>query len=55
MTITATREVKGAAMPQIWAGIDAGKGHHHCVVIDAAGAKLHTPPASPTTRRRCSI
>lgn len=29
-------------MPQIWAGIDAGKGHHPCVVIDADGAKLHS-------------
>lgn len=29
-------------MPQIWAGIDAGKGHHHCVVIDADGTKLHS-------------
>jgi len=43
VTITThLREVKGAAMPQIWAGIDAGKGHHHCVVIDADGAKLHS-------------
>jgi transposase len=24
----------------IWAGVDAGKGHHHCVVIDATGKKL---------------
>lgn len=29
-------------MPQIWAGIDAGKGHHHCVVIDADGVKLYS-------------
>lgn len=27
-------------MPQLWAGIDAGKTHHHCVVIDGAGNKL---------------
>jgi hypothetical protein len=27
-------------MPQLWAGIDAGKGHHHCVVIDAHGNRL---------------
>lgn len=27
-------------MPQLWAGIDAGKSHHHCVVIDEAGARL---------------
>lgn len=24
-------------MAELWAGIDAGKTHHHCVVIDAAG------------------
>lgn len=27
-------------MPQLWAGIDAGKGHHHCVVIDENGTRL---------------
>ncbi|TFD69361.1 IS110 family transposase, partial [Cryobacterium gelidum] len=27
-------------MPKIWAGIDAGKREHHCVVIDEAGKKL---------------
>lgn len=27
-------------MSQLWAGIDAGKTHHHCVVIDAEGARL---------------
>lgn len=27
-------------MPQLWAGIDAGKGHHHCVVIDEDGNRL---------------
>ena len=27
-------------MPQLWAGIDAGKTHHHCVVIDGDGTKL---------------
>ncbi len=29
-------------MNRIWAGIDAGKGHHHCFVIDAEGTKLLT-------------
>ena len=29
-------------MPQLWAGIDAGKGHHHCVVIDQTGQRLHS-------------
>jgi transposase len=27
-------------MSRIWAGIDAGKGHHHCVALSAEGGKL---------------
>ncbi|WP_444964488.1 IS110 family transposase [Pseudarthrobacter siccitolerans] len=27
-------------MVKLWAGIDAGKAHHHCVVIDADGNRL---------------
>ena len=27
-------------MTKLWAGIDAGKAHHHCVVIDADGNRL---------------
>jgi transposase len=27
-------------MAQVWAGVDAGKAHHHCVVIDADGKRL---------------
>jgi len=27
-------------MSRIWAGVDAGKTHHHCVVLDGEGAKL---------------
>lgn len=27
-------------MSQIWAGVDIGKEHHHCVVIDAQGERL---------------
>lgn len=27
-------------MAQVWAGVDAGKTHHHCVVIDADGRRL---------------
>lgn len=27
-------------MQQVWAGIDAGKTHHHCVVIDDQGRRL---------------
>nr|WP_180316828.1 IS110 family transposase [Propioniciclava flava] len=29
-------------MPRIWAGIDAGKAHHHCVVVDAEGNRLYS-------------
>lgn len=27
-------------MTQVWAGVDAGRAHHHCVVIDADGKRL---------------
>ncbi|MEV8396297.1 MULTISPECIES: IS110 family transposase [unclassified Streptomyces] len=27
-------------MPQIWAGVDIGKTHHHCVVLNAEGTRL---------------
>ncbi|KOG89295.1 IS110 family RNA-guided transposase [Streptomyces varsoviensis] len=27
-------------MPEIWAGVDIGKEHHHCVVIDTDGERL---------------
>lgn len=27
-------------MAAIWAGIDAGKAHHHCVAIDESGRRL---------------
>lgn len=27
-------------MARVWAGVDAGKAHHHCVVIDGDGRKL---------------
>ena len=27
-------------MAKLWAGVDAGKAHHHCVVIDAEGNRL---------------
>jgi predicted NBD/HSP70 family sugar kinase len=29
-----------AVLVKLWAGIDAGKAHHHCVVIDADGTRL---------------
>ncbi|MET8961983.1 IS110 family transposase [Streptomyces sp. NPDC004074] len=28
------------AVPEIWAGVDIGKEHHHCVVIDSQGKRL---------------
>jgi transposase len=27
-------------VPQIWSGVDIGKTHHHCVVLDAEGRRL---------------
>jgi transposase len=27
-------------VPELWAGVDAGKAHHHCVVIDTDGTKV---------------
>jgi hypothetical protein len=27
-------------VPEIWAGVDISKEHHHCVVIDAQGERL---------------
>ncbi len=29
-------------MAQLWAGVDAGKTHHHCVVIDTDGTRLYS-------------
>jgi hypothetical protein len=29
-----------AVLAKVWAGIDAGKAHHHCVVIDADENRL---------------
>ncbi|MEV6496917.1 IS110 family transposase [Streptomyces prunicolor] len=33
-------ELAEVTVPQIWAGMDIGKEHHHCVVIDADGRRL---------------
>ena len=33
-------------MGRVWAGIDIGKEHHHCVVIDADGKRLLSRRAS---------
>ncbi|MFD8724693.1 transposase [Streptomyces sp. NPDC059629] len=27
-------------MPQLWAGVDIGKEHHHCVVVDERGERV---------------
>jgi hypothetical protein len=27
-------------MPELWAGIGAGKAHHHCVLLDDEGNRL---------------
>lgn len=27
-------------MPEIWAGVDIGKTHHHCVMINSDGKRL---------------
>jgi transposase len=34
------RTTKGARVPELWAGTDAGKAAHHCTVIDSDGARL---------------
>ncbi|WP_266436173.1 hypothetical protein [Streptomyces sp. NBC_01764] len=36
-------------MPEIWAGLDIGKEHHHCVVLDGQGERL---PGCDTRARR---
>ncbi len=38
-------------MAAIWAGIDAGKTHHHCVAIDEGGRRLlsRRVPTSPNS------
>ncbi|MEU2949439.1 IS110 family transposase, partial [Nocardiopsis alba] len=33
-------------MPQVWAGVDAGKTHHHCTVIDPDGTRLLSKKAA---------
>ncbi|QDN96209.1 IS110 family transposase [Streptomyces sp. RLB3-17] len=33
-------ELAEVTVPQIWAGVDIGKEHHHCVVIDERGERL---------------
>lgn len=36
----ANAEIVEGPVPEIWAGVDAGKTHHHCVVINGQGDKL---------------
>ncbi|MFD5028756.1 IS110 family transposase, partial [Streptomyces sp. NPDC058373] len=33
-------ELAEGNVPEIWAGVDIGKTHHHCVVIDSDGKRL---------------
>src|SRR3954454_7390365 len=33
-------ELAEVTVPQIWAGVDIGKEHHHCVVVDERGERL---------------
>lgn len=33
-------ELAEVTVPQIWAGVDIGKEHHHCVVLDGRGERL---------------
>lgn len=33
-------ELAEVTVPEIWAGMDIGKEHHHCVVINAEGERL---------------
>src|SRR5690348_15754318 len=33
-------ELAEVTVPQIWAGMDIGKEHHHCVVIDSDAQRL---------------
>lgn len=33
-------ELAEVTVPEIWAGVDIGKTHHHAVVIDAEGERL---------------
>ncbi|CAL9329674.1 hypothetical protein SUDANB15_00041 [Streptomyces sp. enrichment culture] len=40
-------------MTAIWAGIDAGKIHHHCVAIDDSGRRLLSRRIA-TTSPNCS-
>ncbi|HWD03460.1 MAG TPA: hypothetical protein VG674_13505 [Amycolatopsis sp.] len=39
--MTATSSEHEVTVPELWAGIDAGKTHHHCVVLDAG---ISAPP-----------
>ena len=34
------------AVPELWAGIDAGKAKHHCVVLDTDGRRRLSQPVA---------
>lgn len=38
--VSARRRAAEASVPEIWAGVDIGKEHHHCVVINGEGERL---------------
>jgi hypothetical protein len=38
--VRTTTTIDWSTMSRIWAGIDSGKIHHHCLVLDADGTKL---------------
>ncbi|WP_399921095.1 hypothetical protein [Streptomyces kanamyceticus] len=33
-------ELVEVTVPRIWAGVDIGKEHHHCVVVDERNERL---------------
>jgi transposase len=35
-----TSEISGGTESKVWSGVDTGKAHHHCVVIDGEGRRL---------------
>src|SRR5690348_15630241 len=35
-----TNELEEVTVPKLWAGVDIGKTHHHCVVLDQNGDRL---------------
>lgn len=50
--VSVRRRAAEASVPEIWAGVDIGKEHHHCVVINGEGDGC-CPAGSSTTRLSC--